>query len=100
MRELWTVARTAEALGCSEDTVRRLIHSGQLPAVNVSARLTRIFPEDVAAYMEGRRVKVAALRRQTRVTGPKERRGRREPLPGGVNNSGYTPGMKVVDPHG
>lgn len=90
MRELWTVARTAEALGCSEDTVRRLIHSGQLPSVNVSARLTRIFPEDVEEYMESRRIRAAAIRKKNRG------RAGREPRLGGVNNSGYTPGMKVV----
>ena len=88
-RELWTVAQAAEVLGCSEDTVRRLIKAGKLASVNVSARLTRIFPEDVEEYLQSRRVKTAALRRQTRVKGPKETRG-------GVNNSGYYPGMKVV----
>ena len=93
-KELWTVAQAAEYLGCSEDTVRRLIRGGQLPSVNVSARLTRLFPEDVEDYLQSRRVKAAALRRQTRVKGPSCAR------LGGVNNSGYYPGMKVVDPRG
>lgn len=88
--ELWTVAQTAEALGCSEDTVRRLISSGQLPAVNVNVRLTRIEAADVYAYIESRKRKVTALQRKTRG------RRRQETPRGGVNNSGYYPGMKVV----
>lgn len=88
-RELWTVAQTAEYLGCSEDTVRRLIRAGKIPAVNVSARLTRIFPEDVDVYLRSRGARVAELQKKT------GRRTRVAPL-GGVNNSGYWPGMKVV----
>lgn len=87
-RELWTVAQTAAALQCSEDTVRRLIRSGQLPSVNVSARLTRIDPADVSRYIESRTVRVNALK-------GKQRRTREKPR-GGLNNSGYWPGMKVV----
>lgn len=93
-RELWTVAQTAEALGCSERTVHRLVESGQLPSVNVSVRLTRIDPDDVAAYIESRRRKVAALQQAQK----KPRRRNKEPQRGGVNNSGYYPGMKVVQP--
>lgn len=92
-RELWTVGQAAQALGCSEDTVRRLIASGQLACVNVSVRLTRIDPDDVAAYIESRRRKVAALQQAQ-----KRPRRHKEPQRGGVNNSGYTPGMKVVHP--
>lgn len=90
-KELWTVGQAAEAMGCSENTVRRLISSGQLPSVNVSVRLTRIDPEDVAIYIASRKRKVEQLK-------TKQRRGRlaAEPRRGGVNNSGYTPGMKVV----
>lgn len=91
-RELWTVAQTADALGCSERTVHRLVESGQLPCVNVSVRLTRIDPDDVAAYIESRRRKVAALQQVQK----KPRRRNKEPQRGGINNSGYYPGMKVV----
>ena len=91
-RELWTMAQTAEALGCSERTVNRLVESGQLPTVNVSVRLTRIDPDDVAAYIESRRRKVAALQQAQK----RPRRRNKEPQRGGLNNSGYYPGMKVV----
>lgn len=88
-RTLWTVGQAAEVLGCSEDTVRRLIAAGTLPSVNVSVRLTRVDPIDVYTYIEARKRKVSALQRKTRGKGPAPRRG-------GVNNSGYYPGMKVV----
>lgn len=88
-RTLWTVDQAAEALGCSKDTVRRLIAAGKLPSINVSARLTRLDPIDVYTYIEARKRKVSALQRQTRGKGTAPRRG-------GVNNSGYYPGMKVV----
>lgn len=90
-KELWTVGQAAEAMGCSEDTVRRLISSGQLPSINVSVRLTRIDPEDVAVYIASRKRKVEQIK-------TRQRRGRlpSEPRRGGLNNSGYYPGMKVV----
>lgn len=88
-RNLLTVAQAAERLGCSEDTVRRLIHGGQLPAVNVSARLTRLFPEDVEAYLRSRTMRTAALQKKNRPRMICDVRG-------GINNSGYYPGMKVV----
>lgn len=89
-RELWTVGQAADFLQCSEDTVRRLIKSGQLPSVNVSARLTRLFPEDVEIYLRSRTARAEALQRKSG-----GRRGKVTPL-GGINNSGYFPGMKVV----
>jgi len=88
-KELWTVAQAAEALSVSEDTVRRLIRGGQLPAYQITERTTRLDPLDVYAYFDSRKKKTDALRRKTRVKGPKEVRG-------GLNNSGYYPGMKVV----
>lgn len=88
-KELWTVAQAAEALSVSEDTVRRLINGGQLPAYQITERTTRLDPLDVYAYLDSRKKKTAALQRKTRVRAPKEIRG-------GVNNSGYYPGMKVV----
>jgi excisionase family DNA binding protein len=38
-RPLLTVRATAQALGVSEKTVRRLVHSGQLPALRVGGQL-------------------------------------------------------------
>ena len=89
-KELWTVARAAEAMGCSEDTVRRLIRSGLLPAYQLSVRMTRLDPLDVYAYIESRKRKVTVLQTRTRV------RKTQDPPRGGLNNSGYYPGMKVV----
>ena len=43
-KELWTVAQAAEALSVSEDTVRRLINGGQLPAYQITAQTTRLDP--------------------------------------------------------
>ena len=90
-RELWTVAQAAEAMQCSEDTVRRLIRAGMLPSINVSARLTRLDPDDVAAYIDSRRVRARALRDRQDAG-----RRRKDNPRGGINNSGYWPGMKVV----
>lgn len=87
-RELWTVNQAAEAMSCSEDTVQRLIRSGMLPAYRISDRIIRIDPADVAIYLESRKTKVAALKQRTRK--------RAETPRGGLNNSGYYPGMKVV----
>ncbi|MBR2697412.1 MAG: helix-turn-helix domain-containing protein, partial [Clostridia bacterium] len=53
-KELWTVAQAAEALSVSEDTVRRLINGGQLPAYQITARTTRLDPLDVYAYLDSR----------------------------------------------
>lgn len=92
-RELWTVAQAAEHMGCSEKTVRRLLEAGRLPYINVSTRITRIDPVDVEIYLESRRVRAGALQEKTKKTA---RRGVREKPRGGLNNSGYYPGMKVV----
>ena len=89
VKELWTRAQVAEAMAVSEDTVRRLTDSGQLPAIRVSPRAWRYDPLDVYAYLDSRKTKAAALQRRTRGRKPAEIRG-------GVNNSGYYPGMKVV----
>ena len=90
-RELWTVAQAAEVMGCSQDTVRRLISAGKLPSINVSVRLTRIDPADVEIYLAERKT-----RRQPEAPAPRRGRRRTEPPRGGINNSGYYPGMKVV----
>ena len=91
MTELLTRAQAAELLTVSEDTVDRLIAGGKLPAYRISPRVVRLDRADVLAYMESRRQRAGELSRKvTRI------RGRREPDRGGVNNSGYYPGMKVV----
>ena len=74
----------AELLTVSENTVRRLVASGQLPAYNIGGR-TRIDEEDIWAYLAEHRTKAAALRRQTRVV-----------RPGNTRTCSYTPGDKVV----
>ena len=74
--ELITRAQAAELLTVSEDTIDRLVKAGQLPAYKISPKITRY-------------VKAKELQRKTRVRRPNEFRG-------GVNNSGYYPGMKVV----
>ena len=88
-KELWTVAQAAEALSVSEDTVRRLINGGQLPAYQITPRTTRLDPLDVYAYLDSRKKRAGALQRKTRGRKPAEIRG-------GLNNSGYYPGMKGV----
>ena len=91
MTELLTRAQAAELLTVSEDTVDRLIAGGKLPAYRISPRVVRLDRADVLAYMESRRQRASALAK------PKGRpRPSREPNRGGVNNSGYYPGMKVV----
>jgi excisionase family DNA binding protein len=44
-----TISEAAEQLGVHEDTVRRMIAAGRLPAFRVGARLIRVKSEDVAA---------------------------------------------------
>ena len=87
--ELITRAQAAELLTVSEDTIDRLVKSGKLPAYKISPKITRFDRADVEEYLASRYVKAKALQRKTRVRRPNEFRG-------GVNNSGYYPGMKVV----
>ena len=84
--ELITRAQAAELLTVSEDTIDRL---GQLPAYKISPKITRFDRADVEEYLASRYVKAKELQRKTRVRRPEQFRG-------GVNNSGYYPGMKVV----
>lgn len=91
MTELITRAEAARMLTVSEDTVDRLIKSSMLPAYRVSARIVRLDRADVLAYLEGRQQRASALQ-----NGRRKSRSRGEPVRGGVNNSGYYPGMKVV----
>ena len=90
MIDLLTKAEVAKILTVSEDTVDNLIRGGLLPVYRITPKVTRIDRADVMAYLESRKRRLAALDRKTRVKLPQEIRR------GGVNNSGYTPGMKVV----
>ncbi|MBO7667795.1 MAG: helix-turn-helix domain-containing protein [Firmicutes bacterium] len=74
----------AEILTVSEDTVRRLVAKGQLPAYKIGDR-TRIDEEDVYIYLEEHRTKAAELRKTHRAP----RRQADRPCP-------YKPGDKVV----
>jgi excisionase family DNA binding protein len=51
-RPLLSVSATAERLGVSEKTVRRLISSGVLPALRIGAQL-RIDPDELDQYVYG-----------------------------------------------
>ena len=87
--ELITRAEAAELLTVSEDTIDRLVKAGQLPAYRITPKITRFDRADVEEYLQSKYVKAKELQRKTRVRRPNEFRG-------GVNNSGYYPGMKVV----
>ena len=89
--ELITRAQAAEILTVSEDTVDKLVRTGQLPAYKITRCITRFDRADVEEYLASRYIKAETLQRKTRVRRPKEYRG-------GVNNSGYYPGMEVVKP--
>ena len=71
------------------EDLEALVKAGQLPAYKISPKITRFDRADVEEYLASRYVKAKALQRKTRVRRPNEFRG-------GVNNSGYYPGMKVV----
>lgn len=92
--ELMTKAEAAELLRVSESTVEALIRSGQLPAYRIARACTRIDRADALAYLETRKVKIRSLQKVSSIKDIK-RRQRIERMP-----SGYTPGMKVVDPYG
>ena len=49
-RPLLTVRATAQALGVSEKTVRRLVHFGQLPALRVGAQL-RLHQDELRKWL-------------------------------------------------
>ena len=46
-----TLTQAAEALGMSDETVRKLCQSGQLPHIKLD-RLYRIRPADINAYLD------------------------------------------------
>jgi excisionase family DNA binding protein len=50
-----SVAEVAERLGCSPDTVQRLIAAGELPAYRIGGRL-KVNEADLAEYLNRARV--------------------------------------------
>ena len=52
---LLTVRDAVERLNVTERTLRAWLAAGKLPAVRLSARCIRIRPEDLEAFIEGRR---------------------------------------------
>ena len=89
--ELITRAEAAKMLTVSEETVDRLVKSGQLPAYKITRCIIRFDRADIEEYIADRYVKAEALK-------SKPRKRRTEPYCGGINNSGYYPGMQVVKP--
>lgn len=53
MKQLISVKEAAKTASVSTQTVRRWIHSGQLPYMKISARLFRIDPEDLNQFING-----------------------------------------------
>lgn len=91
--DLINKAEAAELLSISVSTVERLIAAGKLRAFRVGPHALRLDREDVLRYIRSSELRPPAAGRIARIIGPKDLRR------GGVNNSGYYPGMKVVDPH-
>ena len=87
--ELITRAQAAQQLTESEDTLARHVKTVQKPAYTLTPQHPRFNRADVEEYLASRYVKAKELQRKTRVRRPSEFRG-------GVNNSVYYPGMKVV----
>ena len=54
--ERLTVSETANELGVSEKTVRRLIDEGDLPAYRPTPRKTWVLRRDLAAFWASRRI--------------------------------------------
>jgi excisionase family DNA binding protein len=52
---LLTLAETAKLLKISTRHLARVISAGDLPVVRVTARVVRISPADLDAYIEGKR---------------------------------------------
>ncbi len=52
------LSEASEITNLSTATLRRLIRTGQLPAVRPSSRSIRIAEEDLRAYVERRRILV------------------------------------------
>ena len=50
---LLTIPEAAEALGVCEDTFRVIVRQGGIPRIQLSARVVRFDPADIAAYQAG-----------------------------------------------
>lgn len=90
---LLTKAEAAEILRVSEWTVDQLVRSGQIPSYKIAKTCTRISEEELLAYAESRKTRFKELQKlYMRDVKAKQR----------INSlpCSYTPGMKVVDPHG
>lgn len=65
--QLLTIPETSERLRCSDNTVYRLIASGELPAVDIAPRgsrssKTRVDESDIAAYIDAKKRTAKQLR--------------------------------------
>lgn len=49
--ELFTIDQTAEKLGVSKNTIRKLLTTGELKAYRLSQRVVRIASSDLAALL-------------------------------------------------
>lgn len=90
MTELLTKDQAAEMLTISVDTLEKLIAQGLIPVYRISPKVVRLDRADVLVYLESRRQRATDLARKQKV------KTRPPVIRGGVNNSGYYPGMKVV----
>ena len=61
LTDLQTVDQVAAALGMHPKTVLEVYRRGDLPGIKLGARTLRFHPDDVAAYVEARRVVRPAL---------------------------------------
>jgi excisionase family DNA binding protein len=53
---LYTIAEIAEYLSMTQDTIRRWIKEGQMPAIKLDREL-RVKESDLEAFLEARRIK-------------------------------------------
>ena len=52
MTRLLTISQAAETLGVHEDTFRAIVKDGAIPRIQISARVVRFDPADIAAFIE------------------------------------------------
>lgn len=82
--ELIRKNEACQMLRISMNTLDKLIRSGKLPAYRVTETSVRLAREDVAAYLESRRIQPPPVITRRRKTAPAARA------------CEYYPGMKVV----
>lgn len=77
------VAEVAAALNIGQGLVRKLIRSGDLPAVKLTGRVLRVLPKDARAYLAARRrescQRTAAAMAQTAAAEPQGAEGEPQP---------------------